>query len=114
MKKKIIVLLVVLGLVIIAFVGVRTFFLGSSEVKKQIAIEGKEYLINSESYKPDDILSVEGVYSYKTGTYDVQVKFSDEPEVYYTYRKESDTKFQQVGTTNLEGKHLKKNLIDNK
>lgn len=46
-----------------------------------------------------------GVYSFKSGDYEVEVRYKDEPNQNYTYAK-VDGAFRLVGASSLYGNHM--------
>jgi hypothetical protein len=45
----------------------------------------KKYLMNNKGYKPEEISTIKGYYSWKDGKYYARVIFSDEVQTEYTY-----------------------------
>ncbi|MNO89126.1 hypothetical protein D3C76_805990 [compost metagenome] len=78
---------------------------GLPNKKSEIANEVKTYLINERLINSDNIKEVNGSYSLKSGDYQAEVIYMDEPNVNYTYEK-IDWKFALIGVSNLHGNHI--------
>ncbi|MBP2114429.1 DUF3139 domain-containing protein [Paenibacillus silagei] len=74
--------------------------------RSQIASEVREYLIDTRSYPATNIQEIRGIYSFKSGEYEAEVRFTDEPGgVNYTYAK-AEGAFRLVGASSLYGNHM--------
>lgn len=78
---------------------------GFPQKKREIENEVQVYLTSKRAYNNSDIKKIEGMYSFKTKKYQVNVIFTDEPKINYTYEKVNNT-FKLVGTSNLNGRHM--------
>ncbi|AIQ60484.1 DUF3139 domain-containing protein [Paenibacillus borealis] len=78
---------------------------GLPHKKSQIASEVREYLVQTRFYPAADIEEIRGCYSFKSGDYEAEVRFTDEPNVNYTYAKVKGD-FRLVGTSSLHGNHM--------
>ncbi|MFE4714047.1 DUF3139 domain-containing protein [Paenibacillus sp. NPDC056722] len=78
---------------------------GLPQKKSEAANEVKAYLIHTRAYSTEDIQEIRGVYSFKSGDYQAEVRYKDEPNVNYVYEKKAGT-FLLIETSNLHGKHM--------
>lgn len=58
-----------------------------------------QYLLNK-GYNEDEILSIEGKIK-KLSLYTVEVKFKDEPDIIYDYKKDNKNKIIQIGVSDI-------------
>ncbi|ETT72258.1 hypothetical protein C173_14505 [Paenibacillus sp. FSL R7-277] len=97
---------IIAGIVIIIVVGgIYASLTGLPYKRSQIASEVREYLVHTRAYPAADIQEVRGVYSFKSGDYEVEVRYKDEPNQNYTYAK-VDGAFRLVGASSLYGNHM--------
>jgi hypothetical protein len=80
-------------------------FTGLPNKKHEIAKQVKAFLINERLNNSDNIQDVNGIYSFKSGDYQAEVIYADEPKMYYVYEKR-DGKFVLIGVSNLYGNHI--------
>ncbi|MEK3901355.1 MULTISPECIES: DUF3139 domain-containing protein [unclassified Paenibacillus] len=73
--------------------------------RSQIADEVKAYLIHIRAYPEADIQAIRGVYSLKSGDYEAEVRYKDEPDQHYTYAKVNGV-FRLVGVSSMYGRHI--------
>jgi hypothetical protein len=97
--------IIVLVVMTILAGGIYISLTGLPHKKSQIASEVKEYLVHTRLYPAANIQEIRGGYSFKSGDYDADVLFKDEPDVNYTYAKVNG-EFRLVGTSSLYGKHM--------
>lgn len=90
---------------VIAAGGLYFSLTGMPYKKSHIANEVRDYLVHTRSYTAADIQEIRGVYSFKSGDYEAEVRFKDEPGVNYTYTK-VDGAFRLTGVSNLYGNHI--------
>jgi hypothetical protein len=97
--------IIALVVLILAAGGIYFSLTGLPHKKSLIASEVREYLVHTRSYPATDIQEIQGVYSFKSGDYEAEVRFKDEPQVNYTYAKVKGA-FRLVGVSSLYGNHI--------
>ncbi|OKP99643.1 DUF3139 domain-containing protein [Paenibacillus sp. P46E] len=105
MNRKGIILVIGAVLLILVIGYVYLSFNGYPQKKSDIAKEVQTSLLNQRSYTSDDIMKIEGVYSFKNKKYQATVNFKDEPNVNYTYEL-NNGKLKLIETSNIHGKHM--------
>ncbi len=100
-------LIVFLVLIFASLIIIFSYFslTGLPNKKNEIANQVKAYLINERLNDSDNIQDVNGVYSFKSGDYQAEVIYADEPNMYYIYEKK-DGKFALIEVSNLHGNHM--------
>ncbi|MFC6649033.1 DUF3139 domain-containing protein [Paenibacillus rhizoplanae] len=98
---------VIIAGVVLAIVagGIYVTLTGLPYKRSQIASEVREYLVHTRAYPAADIQEIRGVYSLKSGDYEAEVRYKDEPDQNYTYAKVNGV-FRLVGVSSMYGKHI--------
>ncbi|WP_339250582.1 DUF3139 domain-containing protein [Paenibacillus sp. FSL P2-0136] len=97
-------IIAVLVLVVVAG-GIYLSLTGSPYKRSHIANEVKAYLIHTRAYPEAEIQEIRGVYSLKSGVYEAEVRYKDEPDQNYTYAKVNGA-FRLVGVSSVYGNHI--------
>ncbi|WP_187355170.1 DUF3139 domain-containing protein [Paenibacillus tengchongensis] len=94
------------SLVLLAIVGgIYIGLNGLPQKKNEIANEVLTYLTTDRLFRKGDIKEIEGLYSFKSGDYQANVIYADEPNINYTYEKVKG-RFKLAGTSDVRGKHM--------
>ncbi|NQX45915.1 DUF3139 domain-containing protein [Paenibacillus tritici] len=85
--------------------GIYVSLTGLPYKRSQIANEVREYLVHTRAYPAEVIQEIRGVYSFKSGDYEAEVRYKDEPNQNYTYAKVNGA-FRLIGVSSLYGNHI--------
>lgn len=97
---------IIAGVVLVVVAGgIYLSLTGLPYKRSHIANEVKAYLIHTRAYPEADIQEIRGVYSLKSGDYEAEVRYKDEPDQNYTYAKVNGV-FRLVGVSSMYGKHI--------
>lgn len=97
-------IIAVLVLVVVAG-GIYLSLTGLPYKRSQIVSEVREYLVYTRAYPEADIQEIRGFYSFKSGDYEAEVRYKDEPNQNYNYAKVNGV-FRLVGVSSMNGNHI--------